>query len=225
MATTATTAIVPTKTEIEIETVTTDTTTSVASNPMDGKLTEAIDRACNHLGDTYAPESYMLRDGVYECMICQHETPDRLACKSFDCQIDVYLILLKRASAVKRCFGISPWVPSWDDLVLSDLADDRDAMCLCESSRDDGSDESSMASDYDIYGCHDDHSYGTCDWDYDDAEPVCPCGNVQCAHNCGTMRCGCVDVCRGKCAYDDDDCHDEDLVEAMMDKNIIAGVC
>ena len=43
----------------------------------------------------------------------------------------------------------------------------------------------------------DSHSY----YD-DDDEPMCPCRDGGCYGDCGTLSCGCVDVCRGRCDPD-----------------------
>ena len=46
-------------------------------------------------------------------------------------------------------------------------------------------------------GCGDKYCCGRCD------EPdECPCGFGPCDGNCGTLGCGCVDVCRGRCDPD-----------------------
>ena len=37
-----------------------------------------------------------------------------------------------------------------------------------------------------------------------DDNKICDCGNIYCDGDCGTLICGCVDICRGKCgdSYD-----------------------
>lgn len=47
---------------------------------------------------------------------------------------------------------------------------------------------------------------------YDSYQPVeaqyeCPCYVEGCPGDCGTLWCGCIDVCRGRCGYRDHDSH------------------
>ena len=58
------------------------------------------------------------------------------------------------------------------------------APCEC---RDDGGDEW-------CYGCGDRYCRGHCD-----DGPACPCRYDGCDGDCGTLSCGCIDVCRGRC--------------------------
>lgn len=32
---------------------------------------------------------------------------------------------------------------------------------------------------------------------------ICYCGDWTCDYNCGTLWCGCTDVCRGRCGFKD----------------------
>ena len=36
-----------------------------------------------------------------------------------------------------------------------------------------------------------------------EGEEICYCGEVYCDGYCGTLSCGCIDVCRGRCGMND----------------------
>ncbi len=44
-------------------------------------------------------------------------------------------------------------------------------------------------------GCGSNYCSGYCI----DDEPTCSCGCADCGGDCGTLSCGCIDVCRGRC--------------------------
>ncbi len=63
------------------------------------------------------------------------------------------------------------------------------APCECRDDPDDRDDG--------CPGCGSNYCDGRCD------EPdECPCGYGPCSGDCGTLSCGCIDVCRGRCDPD-----------------------
>jgi len=54
------------------------------------------------------------------------------------------------------------------------------------------------------YDEHDYYLYNDSPYDEDEFEEIgCYCGNSECYGDCGVLRCGCIDVCRGRCGcYD-----------------------
>ena len=67
-------------------------------------------------------------------------------------------------------------------------------------------DDDDRYSDYSYHRNEDDSchncGYSNCVCGYEE-DDECACGCAGCEGNCGTLRCGCIDVCRGRCgAYD-----------------------
>lgn len=52
---------------------------------------------------------------------------------------------------------------------------------------------------YGYYGRDDESEYDP----YEDEEPMCNCRCEGCPGDCGTLSCGCIDVCRGRCGRDE----------------------
>lgn len=63
--------------------------------------------------------------------------------------------------------------------------------CCCDYCASKWCDGECMNNDYDDYGGYEDNN-----------DSICYCNTKGCNRDCGTLSCGCIDVCRGRCGRD-----------------------
>lgn len=59
--------------------------------------------------------------------------------------------------------------------------------------------ESDLQYEYDNYNGYDEYDQ----YHAPEEEETCVCNYAKCQGDCGTLRCGCIDVCRGRCGAQD----------------------
>jgi len=138
-------------------------------------------------GDLWSPPKGWLK--FYRCQACnvvmskkdQTKCPQKITCCGHitcaNCIVTSYLILHNPLCPVKGCKECVN--PKQDEKDRRELDD--------ESDRDE----------------HDRDEYENGGYESNNAHY---CGSKQCRQDCGVLRCGCVDVCRGRCGTRDSDC-------------------